>query len=97
MELSVGEIRKRLGEAIGRGDRAQEELEVVREDLERGADLAVRAIRKCVQKGSSDRKLLVAACRLDALYAVAEDLVGGIGNAQIARQKAQELMNEGGE
>lgn len=75
--------------------RAREELPLCKEMLETAQELAVREICKCVRKGSPDRKLWVAACRLEAVRGLAEDLVGGIRSAQIASVQAQEEI-EGG-
>lgn len=95
--MSIAEdIRERWREAINRGSKARDELPLVKEDLERGQEMACRTICACVREASSGKtidelvgKLWVAACRLEAIRGVADDLVNGIENAKIALRESR--------
>ncbi len=89
-------IRERIAQSIRFGDKAREELPLVKEELESEQEAIVRGICALVDKGAPDRKLWVAACELRAVRRIAEKLVGGIVSAKIARQEAQDITREQG-
>jgi hypothetical protein len=93
--MNVIERLDQLRQIARSWSRAREELPLVKEMLEHAQELAVQDICTCIRKSKSDARLRRAACRLEAVRGLAEDLVKGIRSAQIASQEAQELTQGG--